>query len=471
MSGVGRNDPCPCGSGRKFKQCCLPARGLRSLEPTVDEAATMFSWLLERHDLEEYAELRAHNMDDLLGHDPRVRELTERGLKALHAVVRREFGAEVFAALDRAAPSGMTVAEEILDEERDRMNTTARVWMKSLVASYQSLYEVTARLPGKEVQLRDVLHGDVVVTEVDPGDDAPPAVGDHLIGRLRARSGATPVFVGPVHALSREERDAIGSEFVPVSKAAQGMTLVDRKNVGVRLAQFLIRTCDVVGDALVVEREAQRATTRKRTPKRSKASGSLRGHVLRLEVSLRDSNPRIWRQIDVPADITLPRLHTVLQLAMGWQDSHLHLFVHEGTTYEMPAEDGFESRGVPEHGVRLDALMTRVGDRLEYEYDFGDGWTHDVVVKSIAEADPEATLPRAVAGARACPPEDVGGIGGYELLLKALADPKHESHRDSVEWIGSFDPDEFDLGMINAKLARVGAKRRSRKSKRASDAS
>ncbi|MBK6941554.1 MAG: plasmid pRiA4b ORF-3 family protein [Planctomycetes bacterium] len=437
----------------------------------MDEAATMFSWLLERQDLDEYAELRARNMFDLLGDDPRLREFTERGLQGLCAIVREEFGTEVFAALDRVAASGMTIAEEILDEELDRMSSTARTWLKSLVASYQSLYEIRAKLPGKELQLRDVIHGDVVVADVDPGDDDPPAIGECFIGRLRARSGATSVFVGPLHLLSREDRDAIVSEFVPVAIAAQAKTLADRKSLGVRLTTVLVRVTNVVGDALGFERNSKPSTTKKRAPKRPKASRSLRGQVMRLEVVLRDSTPRIWRHVDVPADVTLPDLHTVLQRAMGWQDSHLHMFVHEQTLYTMEIDQGFDPRSVPEDGVRLDALLNRVGDRLEYEYDFGDGWTHDVVVKSIAEPDPEVTLPRAIAGERACPPEDIGGIGGYEVFLDALADPKHVSHDDYVAWIGSFDPDEFDLERINAKLARTGAKRRPRKSKRASDAS
>lgn len=177
--------------------------------------------------------------------------------------------------------------------------------------------------------------------------------------------------------------------------------------------------------------------------------------VVRLRVSLRDLSPAIWRRIVVPANITLPRLHRALQVAMGWKDYHLHEFEFGGTRYGVPDEDWPIEGLREEEDARLGELLRESRlDRFTYTYDYGDDWMHDVTVEAI---EPNTESVRGVVclgGANACPPEDVGGPPGYLDLLEALRDPAHEQHREMVGWIGreGFDPAAFDVGLANALL-------------------
>jgi hypothetical protein len=153
--------------------------------------------------------------------------------------------------------------------------------------------------------------------------------------------------------------------------------------------------------------------------------------------------------------VTLARLHDVLQIAMGWQDAHLHLFASGRTVYCPPdPELGFASED--ERKVLLRDVLQRERDRLRYEYDFGDGWEHLIVVEKILPPGMGPTRPLCLAGKRRCPPEDSGGMGGYERLLEAIRDPDDPDHHELEEWAGEgFDPEDFDLAAVNEELARL----------------
>ena len=174
--------------------------------------------------------------------------------------------------------------------------------------------------------------------------------------------------------------------------------------------------------------------------------------VYRLKVTLRGIRPAIWRRVEVPADLSLFDLHRVLQGAMGWTDSHLHQFVHRGTYYGAPDRE-FGMPMVSERRTRLHQLLERPRDRLNYEYDFGDSWDHEVVLESIDDTQAGVRYPRVVAGRRACPPEDVGGSPGYADFLEAVADPQHDEHESWLKWIGGrFDPEHFDVLAANDRI-------------------
>ncbi len=173
-----------------------------------------------------------------------------------------------------------------------------------------------------------------------------------------------------------------------------------------------------------------------------------------LEVTLRQSKPRIWRRIEVAPDCTLGDLHEILQRAMGWTDSHLHHFRQKDRFLGAQGDADWGRRYDDERKVRLRDLMKKVGDRLVYEYDFGDGWQHDIVLRASSRG--AQGPPLVVAGKGACPPEDVGGIPGYARFLSILADPRHPEHRDMRAWAGGpFDPARFELARTNALLARL----------------
>jgi hypothetical protein len=183
--------------------------------------------------------------------------------------------------------------------------------------------------------------------------------------------------------------------------------------------------------------------------------GTPTSDVLSVEVTLQESaDPEIWRRLRVPADIRLDRFHQVLGAAMGWQDSHLHVFEHGSDRYGFPNPD-LDIRDDRE--VTLGALLVHPGDRLGYEYDFGDSWQHAIVLEAVEQGDHDG--PRCTDGAGRCPPEDVGGIHGYEDLRRVLADPEEDEHTEMLEWLGlhagDFDAAAFSLERANASIAGV----------------
>ena len=163
---------------------------------------------------------------------------------------------------------------------------------------------------------------------------------------------------------------------------------------------------------------------------------------MQLKVTLRGvSKPPVWRRLLVPADMRLDRLHEVIQTSLGWTDTHLHVFSTAAGDYGVPEPElGFRN----ERNARLAQFLKQQGDRINYAYDFGDGWEHDIVLEKRIVPDPRAQLPACVAGKGACPPEDCGGPWGYSDLKETLANPRHEDHDDMLEWLGLDSGEEFD---------------------------
>lgn len=177
--------------------------------------------------------------------------------------------------------------------------------------------------------------------------------------------------------------------------------------------------------------------------------------IFQLKVTLRGIRPPIWRRIEVPGSITLARLHYVLQSVMGWFGGHLHQFVVNGEFFGS-SENQFDDEVADEKRFRLHQLPLYKKSKFIYEYDFGDGWEHEILVEGIHEAEPGANYPRCLGGKRKCPPEDVGGPWGYQNFLKAIRDKTHPEHEDFLDWIGDdFDPEQFDLEAVNAELQQM----------------
>lgn len=177
----------------------------------------------------------------------------------------------------------------------------------------------------------------------------------------------------------------------------------------------------------------------------------------RLRVELADVKPLIWRTLWVEGQFTLVQLHHILQAAMGWSDAHLHQFDIGGRRYATPhAEDLIEPPPIDERTVRLGDLLS-IGLRLDYNYDFGDGWRHHIVVEAAVPIKEPYGAARIEAGARACPPEDCGGPYGYQAFLDGLAkDPSNEEIVSFLQWAGEdFDPDRFDRHAANTALLRM----------------
>lgn len=178
-------------------------------------------------------------------------------------------------------------------------------------------------------------------------------------------------------------------------------------------------------------------------------------NIYQLKITLQRLQPPVWRRVLVPGKLNLYKLHQIIQQAMGWTDSHLHQFIVSDRFYSIPSPEDWQPVE-DERRFTLQRLGLPVGGRFVYEYDFGDSWEHDILIEGIGAAEADRRYPVCLAGERACPPEDVGGVWGYADLLEALANPEHEEHDSYREWAGDdFDPEAFDLTAVNRALGRI----------------
>jgi hypothetical protein len=179
--------------------------------------------------------------------------------------------------------------------------------------------------------------------------------------------------------------------------------------------------------------------------------------VFRFRIELKDAPFPIWRLIDVPENYSFWDLHVAIQDSMGWQDYHLHEFQATRPKSRLPEPVGLPHDEVmlpevlPGWEIPISKFFQKPGDAMEYLYDFGDGWQHEVTLAGIILAETGQRYPACVYGAGACPPEDCGGVGGYEHLLTVIQDEHHEEHSHLVTWLRGmspgnwpFDPERFD---------------------------
>lgn len=189
-----------------------------------------------------------------------------------------------------------------------------------------------------------------------------------------------------------------------------------------------------------------------------KPSTGAADRIWQLKVTLTDSKPPIWRRIQVPGSISLYKLHQIIQAIMPWQGYHLYEFQVGELRYGDPdPEDAFYERNVKSaRRIKLSQVLPEPKAKLSYVYDFGDNWDHSVVVEKILPPEPGVTYLICLKGVRAAPPEDVGGVWGYEDFLAAVRDPTHEEHEHMLEWAGGeWDPERFDLARVNAALRQM----------------
>lgn len=181
--------------------------------------------------------------------------------------------------------------------------------------------------------------------------------------------------------------------------------------------------------------------------------------IARLHIALADTDPSIWRRVEVPVEASVKVLHDVIQAAMGWLDYHLWKFEADDRRYGVTDPDWPDDRLLAAKNTKLKTLLDREVHQFFYTYDMGDSWEHIITVEAVEEGTPGTKYPRYVEGEHRAPPEDCGGIPGFEAFLDAVADPRHPEHEDATEWHQGcygkvFNPDEIDER--DAKL-RIGA--------------
>src|SRR5436190_5039094 len=182
--------------------------------------------------------------------------------------------------------------------------------------------------------------------------------------------------------------------------------------------------------------------------------GSGGAALYQMKVTLKWTKPTIWRRVLVREDMKLDRLHRVIQLAMGWMNSHLHQFIAGRESYGVsdPDYDDMGNEMLNEKRYTVADLTGGEKRKFIYEYDFGDGWEHEVKVEKVLPPDASFKHPVCLGGENACPPEDCGGIPGFYNFVEAMRNPKHPQHEELKEWYGGeWDGVRFDLNETNAE--------------------
>ncbi len=202
------------------------------------------------------------------------------------------------------------------------------------------------------------------------------------------------------------------------------------------------------------------------SPARITTAADSVNEIVTVRIDLCDSDPLIWRQVEVPTSCTLKVLHDIVQAVMGWTNSHLWEFTVGKRRYGLPMDDDWGDGPMADAGkVRLRDVLKPGKTRIDYLYDFGDSWEHRLTATDIRAGDPDALYPRYVAGEHNGPPEDCGGTPGFYAMLDVLADPKHPDHDEVAEWLDGYDPEVIDIESIGYALLRIARRRNSGKTK------
>ncbi len=204
--------------------------------------------------------------------------------------------------------------------------------------------------------------------------------------------------------------------------------------------------------------------------KKTTASDSF-NEIATVRIELRDTDPLIWREVEVPTSVTLKTMHDIIQAVMGWFDLHLWEFTIDRQRYGPPMDEDWGPELHEEAGkVRLRDVLKVSQTTIDYVYDFGDNWEHRLIATGIRAGDPEGSYPCYVGGEKNGPPEDCGGIPGFYDMLNTLADPDHPNHADATEWAGDYDPDTVDETPIKYALLRIANRRNAVKTRLAKTA-
>lgn len=181
--------------------------------------------------------------------------------------------------------------------------------------------------------------------------------------------------------------------------------------------------------------------------------------VYQFKITLEGIEPPIWRRIQVPETYSFWALHVAIQDALGWEDYHLHQFEmvdpSAGTKVEIgiPVEEfgfGADREILPGWEQRIADYFSPENRLANSTYDFGDNWEHTIELEEILPQDENVEYPRCIAGKRACPPEDCGGVWGYKDFLAIIGDPENEEYEEMMEWAGGeFDPEHFDVKEVS----------------------
>lgn len=180
--------------------------------------------------------------------------------------------------------------------------------------------------------------------------------------------------------------------------------------------------------------------------------------IIQLKITLESTEPPIWRRVLVEKQITFFELHNIIQIAMGWENYHMFEFTFNKQRIGEPDDEfddlDFGSNKVMDAAeVTLESIVTNTKGKISYVYDFGDNWSHKILVEKFLPRDNKISYPICTDGELNCPPEDCGGIPGFYDLLEVIGNKKHPERKAMLDWLGgSYDPAYFDKDEVNEEM-------------------
>lgn len=249
--------------------------------------------------------------------------------------------------------------------------------------------------------------------------------------------------------LAIKVRDEVANLFTPdeLDELLDHVEGVGRRAKG-NDKQKILRIVEKVSKVLGSDVDAAEFTKRR--------SSKTTNTVFQIKITLEGTDPPIWRRFQT-RDCTLEKLHTLIQIAMGWEFEHLYRFEVGGREFS-DVESDMDDEVQDVRAFKLSDVIpaSHRRPRFSYEYDFGDGWKHQLIVEERFEPRAGVAYPVCTAGARVCPPEDCGGPWGYADFIEAIQNPTHKRHEELLEWVGGeFNPEAFDLEGVNKELAGI----------------
>ncbi len=219
-------------------------------------------------------------------------------------------------------------------------------------------------------------------------------------------------------------------------------------------AQSVLRIIIKAFDTVVNQKPLMHIVKSQKTKTDLKISAPVRGSAYQIKISLDGIKPPIWRRVLVEDDISLDYLNIIIQDVMGWEGYHAYSFRIGNLVYSVVDEDDFGLMDyIDSEETLLRDVVKKEKQKFKYTYDFGDNWKHTILIEKILTYDKDQDYPVCLKGKRNCPPEDCGGIWGYQDFVEAISDKNHHEHEELLEWAGGeFDPEEFDIDEINTYL-------------------
>jgi len=477
---TGRNEPCPCGSGKKFKKCCLDrieeARASAASAPEEDGERWLTTY--ERLMLEL---IRFSDAPHILAEKEPAKEefLAATGRERLaksEMPGKPSLEEDIFLdwfLIDRPLEcTGRRIVEEFEEERGAEFTRGTREAIDALKDCRFSMYEVFFVHHGWGMTLEDGFRREIInVVDEERSKDVEPR--DLLCARLWRLDDFNEI-IGSVFIVRREYKSVMTKYVRSMSRS-----LVKKKQVG-SIDEFLnlkgymlfhhLHTLHERGLSSDTLAAGEERSGPGREPEDEATGGNAFGResevaetgeaasmdfkrVYQFRVDLKDVRPPVWRRIQVPESYTFWDLHVAIQDAMGWMDCHFHEFevydpsARHDVRIGIPDESGLSAYEVISGRERKIAdLFNANNNRARYTYDFGDDWLHTVVLEKIIPREKGVQYPVCIKGKRACPPEDCGGVYGYEEFLEIIGDPDNEEHEEMLDWVGGeFDPEDFNI--------------------------